>query len=82
MQVRAKYVTEFTIKGGQIRSSRVIGEEYATDDQQLAIKAAKPLLRAFVRSRLTDEIQHKDCSVSVRVSYIETVRGLDLTFKI
>ena len=82
MQVRAKYVTEFTIKNGKIRSSRVINGENATAAQQEAIKTAKPLLAAFVRSRLTNEIQHRDCTVNVRVGYVETAHGLELTFKV
>jgi hypothetical protein len=82
MQVRAKYVTEFTVKNGQIRSSRVIGAEHATEKQVAAIEAAKPLLYKFVRSRLTKEEQHKDCLVNVRVGYIESPHGLELTFKV
>lgn len=75
-------MTEFTIKNGRIRGSRVINGEHANENQQAAIKAAKPLLAAFVRSRLTDEIQHQDCLVNVRVGYIETAHGLELTFKV
>lgn len=82
MRINAKYVTEFTIKNGKIRSSRVINGEKATTTQQAAIKAAKPLLAAFVRSRLTNEIQHQDCMVNVRVGYIETPHGFELTFKV
>jgi hypothetical protein len=82
MRVSAKYVTEFTIKNGKIRSSRVINGENANVAQLAAIKAAKPLLAAFVRSRLTSEIQHQDCMVNVRVGYIETPHGLELTFKV
>ena len=82
MQVRAKYVTEFTIKNGKIRGSRVIGGENATLAQQAAIKAVKPLLSAFVRSRLTDEAQFQDCVVNVRVGYVETAHGLEITFKV
>jgi hypothetical protein len=82
MRVRAKYVTEFTIKNGKVRSSRVINGEVATTEQQAAIKATKPLLAAFVRSRLTDNIEHRDCTVNVRVGYIETAHGLELTFKV
>lgn len=81
MKVNAKYVTEFTIKNGLIKSSRVIREEFATDNQKKAIQAAKPLLRQFVKSRLTDEIQFQDCTVNVRVSFVETSHGLELTFK-
>lgn len=81
MRVRAKYVTEFTVKNGRIRSSRVIGGENASDTQLTAIQAAKPLLAAFVRSRLTDEIPHRDCVINVRVNYVETPHGLELTFK-
>lgn len=82
MKVRAKYVTEFTIKKGRIRGSRVINGDFATENQQAAINAAKPLLAAFVRSRLTNEIQHQDCIINVRVGYIETTHGLELTFKV
>lgn len=82
MQVRAKYVTEFTIKNGRISRSRVIGEEHATVNQKKAIVAAKPLLRAFVQSRLTDEAQFEDCVVNVRVGYVETSHGLELTFRV
>lgn len=81
MRVSAKYVTEFTIKNGKIRGSRVINGENASEAQQAAIKAAKPLLGAFVRSRLSDEPQHQDCVINVRVGYVETARGLELTFK-
>ena len=82
MRVNAKYVTEFTIKNGKIRSSRVINGENANTAQQAAIEAAKPLLAAFVRSRLTSEIQHRNCMVNVRVGYVETLHGLELTFKV
>lgn len=81
MQVRAKYVAEFTIKNGKIRSSRIIGEEHATLEQKKAIAVAKPLLNAFVKSRLTDEVQFENCIVAVRVNYIETARGLEIVFK-
>jgi len=80
--VRAKYVTEFTIKKGKISSSRVIGEEYATPAQTAAIASAKPLLRKFVSSRLGNDIRHQDCTVSVKVGYVETNHGLQLTFKV
>ena len=81
MQVRAKYVTEFTIKNGKIKTSRVIGEEHANANQKKAILASKPMLRAFVASRITNETQFQDCTVNVRVSYVETSHGLELSFR-
>jgi len=82
MLVCAKYVTEFTIQAGKIKSSRVIGEEYATKDQKAAILAARPLVRKFVLSRLQDEIQIQDCTVNVKVSYVERAKGLEISFKV
>jgi len=82
MRVNAKYVTEFTIKNGQIKGSRVLREEYATESQKAAIQSAKLLLRKFVKSRLTKEPQFADCTVNVRTSFVETTHGLELTFKV
>jgi len=82
MRVNTKYVTEFTIKNGKIRSSRVINGENANLAQQAAINTAKSLLAAFVRSRLTNEVHHQDCLINIRVGYVETPRGLELTFKV
>lgn len=82
MQVRAKYVTEFTVRKGKIISSRVFGEEVATDDQRAAILAIKPMLRKFVMSRLRDEIQFENCTVNVKVSYVESTRGLEINFRV
>jgi len=79
MRVNIKYVTEFTIKNGKIRSSRVINGENANLAQQAAINTAKPLLAAVVRSRLTN---NQDCLINVRVGYVETSRGLELTFRV
>jgi len=79
MRVNTKYVTEFTIKNGKIRSSRVINGENANLAQQAAINTAKSLLAAFVRSRLTND---QDCVINIRVRYVETPRGLELTFKV
>jgi len=79
MRVNIKYVTEFTIKNGKIRSSRVINGENANLAQQAAINTAKPLLAAVVRSRLTND---QDCLINVRVGYVETSRGLELTFRV
>lgn len=78
MQVRAKYVTEFTIKNGRIRGSRVIGGENASEKQLVAIQYVKPLLTAFVRSRLTGDTQG---IINVRVNYVETTHGLEIAFK-
>ena len=82
MLVRAKYVTEFTVRKGKITASRVLFEENATTDQAAAIKAAKPLVAKFVRSRLSDEIMHDECKVNVKVSYVETIRGLEISFRV
>jgi hypothetical protein len=82
MLVRAKYVTEFTIRKGKVAASRVLFEENATTDQAVAIKLAKPLVAKFVRSRLSDEITHEECKVNVKVSYIETAKGLEISFRI
>ena len=82
MLVRAKYVTEFTVRKGRVTSSRVIGEENATTDQAAAIKAAKPLVAKFVRSRLRDDIMLDECTVNVKISYVETARGLEISFRI
>lgn len=77
--VSVKYTTEFTIKNGKIKTSRVIGEENATDAQKTAILAAKPLLRKFLRSRLANP---EDGLVNVYTAYTETRRGLQLNFKV
>ena len=82
MQVRAKYVTEFTARKGKIVSSRVFGDEVATDDQRSAITATKPMLRKFVQSRLRDELQFENCTINVRTSYVESSRGLEITFRV
>lgn len=82
MQVRAKYVTEFTVRKGKLASSRVIGEEVASNEQKAAILAIKPMLQKFVKSRLRDNIQIDDCTVNVKVTYIETTRGLEINFRV
>ena len=82
MQVRATYVTEFTVRKGKIISSRVIGQEFATADQQDAIAAIRPLLRAFVKSRLRDEIQFENCTINVRVRHSESPRNMEVIFRV
>jgi len=79
MRVNTRYVTEFTIKSGKIRSSQVINSENANLAEQAAINSAKSLVAAFVRSRLTND---QDCVINIRVRYVETARGLELTFRV
>ena len=80
--IKVKYTVHFTIKNGKIKTSKVLGEEYATIAQKSVILAVKPLLRQFIKSRLNDEIQFKNCSIHVKVSHIETRHGSELVFKL
>lgn len=75
-------MTEFTIKKGKIKASRVLNAELATIEQAAAIVAARPLLRRFVKEILPDLPQVDECTINVRVGYIETARGLELTFRV
>lgn len=80
MRVSAKYITEFTIKGGRIQKSRILREEFATEPQKVAIAASKPILASFLRTRVKGT--KLDGLVSVRTSYVETDRGLEISFKL
>ena len=77
--IKVKYSVQFTCQNGKIKTSRVIGEENATEAQNSAIATIKLLLHKFVRSKLNESYNGV---LDVRVVYVETVRGLQLTFKI
>lgn len=81
--VKVKYTSEFTINKGRIAGVRVLREEFATDAQKEAIGTVKPMLRQFIKSRLSESFQDIDkCTILVHVSYVETAHGLQIAFKL
>ncbi|MCV0439713.1 MAG: hypothetical protein K5880_13890 [Hydrogenophaga sp.] len=76
---KARYTSEVLIQNGRIRRSTPVGLENATDEQRSAIDSIKPLMNAWLRSKLSE---HENAQVLVKAKYVETSNGLTVEFKI
>jgi len=76
---KARYTSEVLIQNGKIRRSTPVGLENATAAQREAIVQVKPLMNAWLRSKLSE---NENSLISVRSKYVETSNGLTVEFKI
>jgi len=79
---KARFTSEVSIKNGKIRRSTPIGLEHATHEQRVAIDRIKPMMNAWLRSRIESRTLHPDSDVLVSSKYIETSSGLTIEFKV
>lgn len=78
---KARFTSEVVIKNGRIRSTP-IGLEVATPLQLQAIKAIKPILHAWLKTRVLENPDLSNSDLLVRGKYAETVNGLTVEFKV
>lgn len=79
---KARYSNEVTIKNGRIRRSVPIGLESATEEQRVAIDLVKPVMNAWLRSKIESGQLYPDSDVQINAKYIETSNGLTVEFKV
>jgi hypothetical protein len=77
-----KYLVEVILKNNKVIRSRALGFEHATEAQQRAYVAIKPILNTWIRGRLSQFEDFKDASVLVRCKHTESSNSLNIDFKV
>jgi len=79
---KARFSSEVFVKNGRIVRSNPVGLEAASAQQVRAIETIKPILHAWLRSRITGSSELANSEILVRGKYIETSNGLTVEFKV
>lgn len=79
---KARFSSEVFVKNGRIVRSNPIGLESASAMQVQAIGTIKPLLHAWLKSRITGNPELQNSEILVRGKYSETSNGLTVEFKV
>ena len=79
---KARFTSEVLIQNGRIRRSAPIGLEYATPEQRDAVKTVKPVLHAWLKTRIERNPELGNSQILVRGKYVETSNGLTVEFKV
>jgi len=79
---KARYSSEVFIQNGKIRRSAPIGLENASEQQRSAIDLIKPVMNAWLRSKIESNPEMVNSEVLVRGKYSETSNGLNIEFKV
>ena len=79
---KARFSSEVVIKNGRIVRSTPIGFDAASDEQMRAIETIKPVLHAWLKTRITGNSELANSEVLVRGKYVETSSGLTVEFKV
>lgn len=77
--IKARYSSEVLIQNGRIRRSTPVGLKNASDEQRVAMDLIKPVMNAWLRSKISDK---ENVEILVRTKYLETASGLTVEFKI
>lgn len=82
IMTKARYNTEVLIQNGRIRRSTPIGLENALDEQRSAIDLVKPVMNAWLRSKISGSTELLNAEILVKAKYVETAKGLTIEFKV
>lgn len=79
---KAKYTSEVLIQNGKIRRSTPFGLDNARDDQRVVVNLIKPIMYAWLKSKIESNPGLENSEVLVRSKYTETTNGLTVEFKV
>jgi len=82
IMIKARYNTEVVVQNGRIRRSIPIGLKSATEEQRQAIDLIKPVMNAWLRSRIEGNADLQNSQILVKAKYLELTKGLTIEFKI
>lgn len=80
--IKARYSSEVFIQNGRIRRSIPIGLENASDEQKRAIDLMKPVMNAWLRSKIEGNALLQNSQILVKAKYVELAHGLTIEFKV
>ena len=80
--IRARYSSEVFIQNGRIRRSVPIGLENASNEQTQAILLIKPVMHAWLRSRIEGNADLQNSQIFVKAKYVESAQGLTIEFRV
>lgn len=80
--MRLRYTNKLIVQNGRIRRSTPIGLENASVEQRETMDLIKPMMHAWLRSKMSANLQLENADVLVNAKYIETSNGLTVEFKI
>ncbi len=79
---KARFSSEVTVKNGRIIRSNPIGLETASVEQRRAIETIKPILNAWLKTKIPGNPELCNSEILVRGKYLETSNGLTVEFKV
>ena len=79
---KARFSSEVIVKNGRIVRSTPVGFDAASDEQKQAIETIKPVLHAWLKTRIASNPELANSGVLVRGKYVETSNGLTVEFKV
>lgn len=79
--VKVRFTSEVSVKNSRVYSEPV-GLENATAEQAAAIRAIKPVLHAWLKTRIQENPDLANADLLIRGKYVETSHGLTVEFKV